>query len=156
MPTNTEHTPQPRGSAPRPWNVAHSLAICSGCGKACGMPQHTLSKAPLKKKTCLDTHTHRCRKVSSPGTINGWINPVSRETSSDPPATSPLVDWMKACCVVTKDSLEAVWFTHNIFQTENHCHTHTVSTHLFSTCKWKIEKFEISEWGATKRIFLIF
>lgn len=47
MPTNTEHTPQPQGSAPRPWNVAPSLSICSGCGKACGMPQHSLSKAQL-------------------------------------------------------------------------------------------------------------
>ena len=65
MPTNTEHTPQPRGSAPRPRNVAPSLSICSGCGKkACGMPQRSLSKAPLLKKNnnLLNTHTTQVEK----------------------------------------------------------------------------------------------
>lgn len=59
MPTNTEHTPQPRGSAPRPRNVAPSLSICSGSGKACGMPQHSLSKATLsEKKNWTHTQAH--------------------------------------------------------------------------------------------------
>lgn len=58
MPTNTERTPQPRGSAPRPWNVAPSLSICSGRGKACG-PQHSIDNARLKNGlTHRHTHMH--------------------------------------------------------------------------------------------------
>lgn len=49
-PPTQEHSPQPQGSAPRPRNVAPSLSICSGSGKACGMPQHSLNKALLQKK----------------------------------------------------------------------------------------------------------
>lgn len=58
MPTNTEHTPQPWGSVPRSQNEDLSLSICSGSGKACGMPQLLLSRALLIKKK-VDMHAHR-------------------------------------------------------------------------------------------------
>lgn len=57
IPTNTEHTLQPWGCAPRPWNVAPSLSICSGSGKACGKQWYLLNK----EKKLAQTHTGRKR-----------------------------------------------------------------------------------------------